>query len=257
MGGVVLDISRYLRSLYSNTPDPLVDREVGLASWGDLWALVPHLTQEEEEWILERADQNYRLAQRGVLKPRGRALGYRLWRGSFDEDPIWVVRAMCGAALDFALSDPKAEAVPLRGCVASGVLLTVPLTVICNYLSKDRRALAEAMALGGLVGCYITSRLDGRVGYDLLLGAAAGCAAGLAKLSDGSIKVVERASATAVCLTLGDVGDNCGCLDYLASVLAGQAVVACQMALSGQGFGLSMDEARGMFEHWARGRESQ
>lgn len=248
-----MDISRYLRSLLSKSPDPSVERELALSSFGDLWALVPHLTEEEEAWVLAMGDANYRLAQRGILKPRGRALGYRLWRGAFDEDPIWVSRSMCGAALDFAVSEPGVDSSPVIGSVPAGMLLTIPMSVLCNYIGKDRRSLAEAMALGALVAGYMISRLDDPAEYDRFLAAAAGCAAGLSRLSDGSLKVVERAASTVVCLTLGDVaGDVCQCFDYLASLLAGQAIVACQMALSGQGFGLSIDESRSMLEQWVK-----
>ncbi|MCX7829191.1 MAG: hypothetical protein N2315_08375 [Thermanaerothrix sp.] len=251
-----MDISRYLRSLFSRSPDPSVQRELSLSSFGDLWALVPHLTEEEERWVLFTGDANYKLAQRGILKPSGRALGYRLWRGAFDEDPIWVARSMCGAGLDLALSDGDVDAAPVIGSVPAGMLLTVPMWVLCNYLGKDRRPLAEALSLGALVSGYMVARVEDANGYDRLLAAAAGCAAGLARLSDGSLKVVERAASTVICLTMGDVGEEDTLFtDYLASVLSGQAIVACQMGLSGQGFTLSMDDSRSMFEHWVAGRE--
>ncbi|EHM10608.1 hypothetical protein TheveDRAFT_1490 [Thermanaerovibrio velox DSM 12556] len=251
-----MDISRYLRSLFSRSQDSSVQRELSLSSFGDLWALVPHLTEEEEVWVLSLGDANYRLAQRGILKPRGRALGYRLWRGAFDEDPIWVSRSMCGAALDLVFSGEDVETAPVVESVPAGVLLTVPMWVLCNYVGKSRRSLAEALSLGGLVAGYMLARLEEANGYDRLIAAAAGCAAGLARLSDGSLKVVERGASTVVCLTMGDVGEEDTLFtDYLASVLAGQAIVACQMALSGQGFTLSMDDSRSMFEHWISGRD--
>ena len=221
--------------------------------FAQLWSLAEEIDGEDEALLLRGLAANERASQRGIVKPRGRGLGYRLWRQAPEEDLLWMVRAFTAAALDFHFAGGDGNFMAAGGCPVQGLLASLPVGVLGKGLGRGERELAEALALSQLVTGALLPDSGDEPGFDGLVAASAGAAAGMTRLGDGSPKAAEEAVATLVAAVLGSPeGSEPSMWQYVGSCLAGQAFMASQLALSGQGLSLRFGETRCLLGDWVK-----
>ena len=232
--------------------------QLGGDDFSSLWTLAEELEEEDGAFLLRGLASNERASQRGIVKPRGRALGYRLWRQAPEEDLLWMIRAFTAAALDFYLDGGEGAYMAAEGCPFRGLLASLPVGVLAKGLGRGERELAEALALSQLVTGSLLAGFRGEPRFEGLVAAAAGAAAGMTRLGDGSPKAAEESVSTLVASALGGPAETDPARwGYAATCLSAQAFLASQLALSGQGLSLGLEESRRLLEEWARSEEEE
>jgi hypothetical protein len=221
-----------------------------------IWEWGRTIPEEIERRLLIAAGATLRAAQRGIIKPRGEALGYELWRQAPEEDLLWMIRAFVAAGLDFFLHGGEADPFRFEGDPLTGALLSLPLAVYAEGAGKPPRRLAEALAIALLIaGTLRPVRSSEDLSWEECAAAAAGSSAGLVALNEGNPEVGLRAVATLVGSALGArEGTFSAPWTSTLSALAGQAYLSAQVALCDRGISSDFEECRRTLAEWGTAR---
>lgn len=208
--------------------------ELRSMSFEELWALAGSISPEAESFLLEGADMNMGVADKGMKTPWG--LGVGLSDGH-DSDIFARIRHATGGASDVRMSGGEFPIMSSAGSGNHGITAIIPVTVVADSLGSTQRQLAEALALSHLVCGYIkayTGRLTPICGCSVAAGA--GASAGMARLMGATPEQAERAVVTLVASLLGMICDGAKETCSLKVATAGcEAYSAAALALKGGG----------------------
>jgi len=260
-----MDATAYLDASLAGTSRREVCREERLRldlarqDLSRLWEWGGDLPEPTEIHLLTAAAMTQRAAQRGIVKPRGDALGYGLWRHAPEEDLLWMVRSFVAAALDFHLDGGELELLRFEGDPVAGAMLSLPLVVVSEGRGKPPRAQAQALATALLVaGSLNPSAGKEEPTWEYYVAVAAGCAAGLVRLEGGDTSRAAQAIATLVGSALGAKrGVFSSSWAASLSTLAGLSHLAAQAALMDRGIDSDLEESRRILAEWRETREQE
>ena len=180
--------------------------ELRSMSFEELWSMAGSISAEAESFLLEGADMNMGVADKGMKTPWG--LGVGLSDGH-DTDIFARIRHATGGASDVRMSGGEFPIMSSAGSGNHGITAIIPVAVVADSLGASSRQLAEALALSHLVCGYIkayTGRLTPICGCSVAAGA--GASAGMARLMGATPEQAERAVVTLVASLLGMICDG-------------------------------------------------
>lgn len=208
--------------------------ELRSMSFEELWGMAGSISPEAESFLLEGADMNMGVADKGMKAPWG--LGVGLSDGH-DTDIFARIRHATGGASDVRMSGGEFPIMSSAGSGNHGITAIIPVTVVAEYLGASSRQLAEALALSHLVCGYIkayTGRLTPICGCSVAAGA--GASAGMARLMGATPEQAERAVVTLVASLLGMICDGAKeTCSLKVATAACEAYSAAALAIKGGG----------------------
>ena len=232
-GDEVLLEAAPLQQENSGTASGMYD-ELRAMTFEELWALAGSISSEAEAFLLEGADMNMGVADKGMKTPWG--LGVGLSDGH-DSDIFTRIRHATGGASDVRMSGGEFPIMSSAGSGNHGITAIIPVTVVADSLGKSSRELAEALALSHLVCGYIkayTGRLTPICGCSVAAGA--GASAGMARLMGATPEQAERAVVTLVASLLGMICDGAKeTCSLKVATAACEAYSAASLAIKGGG----------------------
>ena len=203
-------------------------------SFSQLWEHAGAVSPAAEAFLLEGADMNMGVADKGMKTAWGLGVGLSDGR---DGDIFSRIRHATGGASDVRMSGGEFPIMSSAGSGNHGITAIIPVAVVADYLGASSRALAEALALSHLVCGYLkvyTGRLTPICGCSVAAGA--GAAAGMARLMGATPEQAERAVVTLVASLLGMICDGAKETCSLKVATAGcEAYSAAALALKGGG----------------------
>ncbi len=208
--------------------------ELKAMNFADLWRMAGEISPEAENFLLEGANMNMGVADKGMKSLWGMGVG----RSDGNESNILDrIRHATGGAPDVRMSGGDFPIMSSAGSGNHGITAIIPVTVVARSLGSSRRALAEALALSHLVCGYLkayTGRLTPICGCSVAAGA--GAAGGMARLMGADPDQAERAVVTLVASLLGMICDGAKETCSLKVATAGcEAYSAAALALKGGG----------------------
>ena len=208
--------------------------ELRSMSFEELWSMAGSLSAEAESFLLEGADMNMGVADKGMKTPWG--LGVGLSDGH-DTDIFARIRHATGGASDVRMSGGEFPIMSSAGSGNHGITAIIPVAVVADSLGASSRQLAEALALSHLVCGYIkayTGRLTPICGCSVAAGA--GASAGMARLMGATPEQAERAVVTLVASLLGMICDGAKeTCSLKVATAACEAYSAAALAIKGGG----------------------
>jgi len=208
--------------------------ELRSMSFEELWSMAGSISAEAESFLLEGADMNMGVADKGMKTPWG--LGVGLSDGH-DTDIFARIRHATGGASDVRMSGGEFPIMSSAGSGNHGITAIIPVAVVADSLGASSRQLAEALALSHLVCGYIkayTGRLTPICGCSVAAGA--GASAGMARLMGATPEQAERAVVTLVASLLGMICDGAKeTCSLKVATAACEAYSAAALAIKGGG----------------------
>lgn len=208
--------------------------ELRSMSFEELWSMAGSISAEAESFLLEGADMNMGVADRGMKTPWG--LGVGLSDGH-DTDIFARIRHATGGASDVRMSGGEFPIMSSAGSGNHGITAIIPVAVVADSLGASSRQLAEALALSHLVCGYIkayTGRLTPICGCSVAAGA--GASAGMARIMGATPEQAERAVVTLVASLLGMICDGAKeTCSLKVATAACEAYSAAALAIKGGG----------------------
>ncbi len=206
----------------------------------ELIAMVEELDEEDFRFIQEGIDVNVHLADYGLIRGPGLAVGATFNRlvceGLLKKDLILSARILTSSAADARMSGVKMPAMSSAGSGNHGLTAILPILAVHDFLSlDDQQVLLKAIALSHVVTGYIkahTGRLSAICGCSVAAGA--GAAAGITFCMGGGPVHVSGAIKNLISDLAGVICDGAkgGCALKLATA-AGTAVQSALFALHG------------------------
>lgn len=208
--------------------------ELKAMNFADLWRLAGQISLEAESFLLEGANMNMGVADKGMKSVWGMGVG--LSDGN-ESNILDRIRHATGGASDVRMSGGEFPIMSSAGSGNHGITAIIPVTVVAESLGASCRELAEALALSHLVCGYLkayTGRLTPICGCSVAAGA--GAAGGMARLMGANPEQAERAVVTLVAGLLGMICDGAKETCSLKVATAGcEAYSAAALALKGGG----------------------
>ncbi len=208
--------------------------ELRSMSFEELWSMAGSISAKAESFLLEGADMNMGVADKGMKTPWG--LGVGLSDGH-DTDIFARIRHATGGASDVRMSGGEFPIMSSAGSGNHGITAIIPVAVVADSLGASSRQLAEALALSHLVCGYIkayTGRLTPICGCSVAAGA--GASAGMARLMGATPEQAERAVVTLVASLLGMICDGAKeTCSLKVATAACEAYSAAALAIKGGG----------------------
>ena len=208
--------------------------ELKAMNFADLWRMAGELSPGAESFLLEGANMNMGVADKGMKAVWGMGVG--LSDGN-ESNILDRIRHATGGASDVRMSGGDFPIMSSAGSGNHGITAIIPVTVVAESLGAPRRALAEALALSHLDCGYLkayTGRLTPICGCSVAAGA--GAAGGMARLMGANPEQAERAVVTLVASLLGMICDGAKETCSLKVATAGcEAYSAAALALKGGG----------------------
>lgn len=205
----------------------------------ELWELADQITQEDEEFLVSGAEMNLKVAEAGLKEPWGIGVGYTINMQDFSrEDILMGIKAVCGAAADVRMAGGSYPVMSSAGSGNHGITAILPPTIVAKRLKKDKRSLAEALALSHMVTSAIkahTGRLTPICGCAVAAGS--GAAAAIVRLCGGTYQQAQQAVGFLAASLLGMICD--GAKEACAlkvSTAAGEAYTSALLALKDRSF---------------------
>ncbi len=202
-----------------------------------LWRIVGELNSDQEAFMIEGAEMNMAAAEQGIETSWGCGVGYHLGRLSPEDDLLWRVKAMAGAAADFRMGGGPNPIMSSSGSGNHGITAIIPVVAVAQRLGKSDRELSEAIALSHLVTRYIksyTGIITPMCGCAIAAGA--GATAAIVRLLGGTPKQAEVAIANLIASVMGMVCDGGkGSCALKISTAAGEVYTSALLAVSGGG----------------------
>ncbi|WP_446425545.1 L-cysteine desulfidase family protein [Mailhella sp.] len=208
--------------------------ELRSMSFEELWSMAGSISAEAESFLLEGADMNMGVADKGMKTPWGLGVGLSDGR---DTDIFARIRHSTGGASDVRMSGGEFPIMSSAGSGNHGITAIIPVAVVADSLGASSRQLAEALALSHLVCGYIkayTGRLTPICGCSVAAGA--GASAGMARLMGSTPEQAERAVVTLVASLLGMICDGAKeTCSLKVATAACEAYSAAALAIKGGG----------------------
>jgi len=159
----------------------------------------------EIAFILEAAKLNALLSQEGMTGNYGLHIGATLQRqvahGLLSDDLFTHILTRTTAASDARMGGAALSAMSNSGSGNQGIVATLPVVVVAEYVHAHDEVLARALMLSHLMAIYIHSKLPKLSALCAVTTAAMGAAAGMAWLLRGGY----GAASMAICSMIGDV----------------------------------------------------
>jgi len=156
-------------------------------------------------FILEAAKLNALLAEEGMTGNYGLHIGATLQRqvahGLLSDDLFTRILTRTTAASDARMGGAALPAMSNSGSGNQGIVATLPVLIVAEYVKANDEILARALMLSHLMAIYIHSKLPKLSALCAVTTAAMGAAAGMAWLLRGGY----GAASMAICSMIGDV----------------------------------------------------
>ena len=157
------------------------------------------------DFILEAAKLNALLAEEGMTGNYGLHIGATLQRqvahGLLSDDLFTRILTRTTAASDARMGGAALPAMSNSGSGNQGIVATLPVLIVAEYVKANDEILARALMLSHLMAIYIHSKLPKLSALCAVTTAAMGAAAGMAWLLRGGY----GAASMAICSMIGDV----------------------------------------------------
>lgn len=185
-----------------------------------IWAFATEAPLELlREPCARQVELNYALAEEGLRRPYGSAVGHALLacsQGLFDR-----MRAYAAAASDVRMAGCAAPVVINAGSGNQGLTISVPIGVYARAMSIPEEDMLRALALANLISIHIKSGIGNLSCFCGAVSAACACACGIGCLMGGGLPVVEQAIVNTLANMSGMIcdGAKASCAAKIASAL--------------------------------------
>ena len=131
----------------TGAPPPWVKDLVRL-NFAQMWELAAGVDGELAEFILAGSGMNIGVARKGVRKPYGLGIGYRIGQRTPRDDRLWTIKAFTAAAADVRMSGSPDPVMSSAGSGNLGITAIVPCAVAaCMLGTPDEELTSSTSAL--------------------------------------------------------------------------------------------------------------
>lgn len=156
-------------------------------------------------FILNAAELNSRLSQEGMTGHYGLHIGatlnHQIAHGLLSDDLQSRIVIRTSAASDARMGGATLPAMINSGSGNQGIVATLPVVIVAEYVNADEEDLARALMLSHLLAIYIHAKMPRLSALCTVTTAAMGAAAGMAWLLRGNYGAANMA----ICSMIGDV----------------------------------------------------
>ena len=205
----------------------------------DLIEFVEKVPFDDIKFVLDAATMNRELAQEGLDKSLGLAVGANMFRllrdNKITDDSITSAQILVASACDARFGGSKNPAMSIAGSGSHGITAILPLAITAERMGVREEKLARAIALSILITIYMkaySGRLSAFCGCAVT--ASTGASAGVTYMLGGSSEQVGYAIKNMAANLTGVIcdGGNFGCI-LKTSTGAGTAIREAFLALQG------------------------